>query len=116
MAKSEVSRIRSVSLDVVELRKHMWAMLATGLVIGFLVMHLVIERPLQRRMNALRKEMATLQQDTINLAGNSMNGYVTEVNNLLSHLKSQQSQIKTARTALKDIRQFRTEVIRASCS
>ena len=91
-----------------EMRRSLWSMLAVGLAVGYIGMHLAVVRPLQRQMDGLHGQISTLEQGMEQLAGVRDN--VWKTNTLLSSLATQQKQVDHARQALQTISRFRTDV------
>ena len=83
-------------------------MLAIGLAVGYIGMHLTIVRPLQKEMGELKDNVAVLERGVEELVG--VRDQVWRTNTLLSGLTSQQKQVDHARQALQSISQFRSDV------
>ncbi len=85
-----------------------WGLMIVGVSIGFLILDIMMRRPLLRELAAIKHEMVTVEGKLHDLVGAKDQAW--ETNNLLSALTAQKRQFETAKSALTDLREFRQRV------
>lgn len=78
--------------------------MVAGLAIGFILMHLIVVRPMRRQMEGLRSDVAAVHGEMQELVG--ARDDVWKTNNLLTDLRKQQWLVDDARKSLQTIKQF----------
>ena len=85
-----------------------WGLMIVGLAIGFLMLDIMMRRPLLRELALIKREMANVEGRLHNLVG--AKDQAGDTNNLLSALIAQKRQFESAKSALIDLREFRQRV------
>ncbi|MDA1017619.1 MAG: hypothetical protein O3A00_24565 [Planctomycetota bacterium] len=98
----------SLSQEWSEQRRFSAAMLAVGLLVGFIGIYLMVVRPMKGRMDVVESRLLNVDREMDDLVGSQDD--VWKTNNLLSSLKSQKLAVDGARDAIRTIRQFRAEI------
>ena len=85
-----------------------WGLMIVGLAVGFMMLDIMMRRPLMRELALIKREMANVEGRLHNLVG--AKDQAGETNSLLSALIAQRRQFENAKSALSDLREFRQQV------
>ncbi len=98
--------------EIIEYRRQLWSVMMTGLMLGFLGMHLMVVRPVKQHVAVLERQLFGIRNEMDQLVGSS--GVVAHSNTLLSRLNRQEELTLKGRAALSDINDFRQKVVEQS--
>src|SRR5262245_47100131 len=82
-----------------------WGAFLIGVVLGFVVVHVVVAQPMFAQLQELQKQTAALQKDIQMLVG--VRDRAWEAGNLLSDLTALDSQLSKTQTTFREIRRLR---------
>ncbi len=107
MYHNEQSQV-SVEKDLLNNPYVRWGLMLIGVAISFLVLDIMLRRPLLRELAMVKRDLASMQKGLHELVG--AKDVAWESSNLLSALNVQKRQMESARSALNDLRDFRQSV------